>query len=70
MEVAQSTFISSTFWTEDSSAAALKTLEVEKTQLRQIKDVGDGIRIRWDSLAKQYGLSVDTGVWHLLLDFQ
>ena len=43
------------------SAAALKTLEVmEKTQSwRQIKDVGDGIRIRWDSLAKQYGLSVE-----------
>ena len=62
MEVAQSTFISSTFWTERiGSAAALKTLEVmEKTQSwRQIKDVGDGIRIRWDSLAKQYGLSVE-----------
>ena len=71
--LAQSTFISSTFWTERiGPAAALKTLEVmEKTQSwRLITDIGESIRKRWDHLANHFGYLLSIGVWHLLLDFQ
>ena len=61
MEAAQSTFISSTFWTERiGPAAALKTLEVME-QVRSwetITETGLNIRKRWQELADKYGLRI------------
>lgn len=62
MESAQSTFISSTFWTERiGPTAALKTLEVmEKTKSwEQITNTGEGIMRRWHDLAKKYDLKMN-----------
>lgn len=62
MEAAQSTFISSTFWTERiGSAAALKTLEVmEKTRSWEvITQTGLQIRERWQKLATKHSLSIE-----------
>lgn len=63
MEAAQSTFISSTFWTERiGSAAALKTLEVME-RLRsweKITAIGRDITSRWKNLAHKYELSITT----------
>lgn len=62
MEAAQSTFISSTFWTERiGPAAALKTLEVME-RIRpwdQITQTGCDIRRRWQALADQHGLRIE-----------
>lgn len=61
MEAAQSTFISSTFWTERiGPTAALKTLEVmERVQSwNTITRTGLGIRQRWQQLADQHGLEI------------
>lgn len=63
MEAAQSTFISSTFWTERiGPTAALKTLEVmERTKSwEQITQVGLDITAKWKRLAEKYGLSITT----------
>ena len=62
MEAAQSTFISSTFWTERiGPAAALKTLEVMEREKswETITRIGESIRNRWQQLADIYGLAVD-----------
>jgi glutamate-1-semialdehyde 2,1-aminomutase len=63
MEHAQSTFISSTFWTERiGPAAALKTLEVMQ-RLRSwdvITAIGREITQRWQTLAQQHGLKIQT----------
>jgi len=62
MEAAQSTFISSTFWTERiGPTAALKTLEVmERTQSWDtITQTGLEIRQRWQQLADKHGLEID-----------
>jgi len=61
MEAAQSTFISSTFWTERiGPTAALKTLEVmERTKSWvTISKVGLDIRHRWQKLAIKHGLEI------------
>lgn len=62
MEAAQTTFISSTFWTERiGPAAALKTLEVME-RIRSwdiITGIGHEIRARWTELAKRHGLTID-----------
>jgi glutamate-1-semialdehyde 2,1-aminomutase len=62
MEAAQSTFISSTFWTERiGPSAALKTLEVME-RVRSwdtITETGLAIRSRWQSLADKYQLKID-----------
>lgn len=61
MEAAQSSFISSTFWTERiGPAAALKTLEVME-RLRSwevITETGLRIRERWQQLADRHGLAI------------
>lgn len=61
MEAAQSTFISSTFWTDRlGSAAALKTLEVME-RLRsweQITATGRIIMKGWQQLADRHGLTI------------
>jgi glutamate-1-semialdehyde 2,1-aminomutase len=62
MEAAQSTFISSTFWTERiGPAAALKTLEVmERTRSWEtITNTGLQIRENWQRLADKYDLKID-----------
>ena len=61
MEAAQTSFISSTFWTERiGPAAALKTLEVME-RLRSwdtITSIGRVIADRWAALAKSHGLAI------------
>ena len=62
MEAAQSTFISSTFWTERiGPTAALKTLEVmEKVRSWEvITKTGKDIRAGWMQLAEKYSLKID-----------
>jgi glutamate-1-semialdehyde 2,1-aminomutase len=61
MEAAQSTFISSTFWTERiGPTAALKTLEVmgREKPWEQITQTGLNIRDGWQKLADQHGLDI------------
>lgn len=61
MEAAQSTFISSTFWTERiGPAAGLKTLEVmERLQSwGQITQTGKVVAASWNELARKYQLPV------------
>lgn len=62
MEAAQTTFISSTFWTERiGPTAALKTLEVME-RLKSwdaITQTGLNIRQSWQKLADKHGLKID-----------
>jgi len=62
MEAAQSTFISSTFWTERiGPTAGLKTLEVMERvkSWETITRTGLDIRARWQTLADQHGLKIE-----------
>lgn len=66
MEAAQSTFISSTFWTERIGAAAgLKTLEVMERERSWETITARGLDIRkcWQELAAVHGLAID--LWGL-----
>ncbi len=61
MEAAQSTFISSTFWTERiGPTAALKTLEVMERvkSWDTITQIGLQIRQRWHQLADRHGIKI------------
>jgi glutamate-1-semialdehyde 2,1-aminomutase len=61
MEAAQSSFISSTFWTERiGPSAALKTLEVMERvrSWEQITQIGRAIGERWLALAAKHGLKI------------
>ncbi len=61
MEAAQSTFISSTFWTERiGPTAALKTLEVMERvkSWNTITETGLQIRQRWQALADKHDLGI------------
>ncbi len=63
MEAAQSTFISSTFWTERiGPTAALKTLEVMERvkSWEQISRTGLDITAGWRMLAAKHGLAITT----------
>jgi glutamate-1-semialdehyde 2,1-aminomutase len=62
MNSAQSTFISSTFWTERvGPTAALKTLEIMEREKswEQITNTGKSIRETWKYLAKKHELELD-----------
>jgi glutamate-1-semialdehyde 2,1-aminomutase len=62
MQAAQSTFISSTFWTERiGPTAALKTLEVMEREKSWEFITQTGLRIRdgWQKLADKHGLAVN-----------
>lgn len=62
MEAAQTSFISSTFWTERiGSAAALKTLEVMERMRSWEKITNTGLEIRngWQRLADKYELKIN-----------
>jgi glutamate-1-semialdehyde 2,1-aminomutase len=61
MEAAQTSFISSTFWTERiGPTAALKTLEVMERQRswEQITSIGLHLRSRWHELAACHGICI------------
>jgi glutamate-1-semialdehyde 2,1-aminomutase len=61
MEAAQTSFISSTFWTERiGPTAALKTLEVMERERSWERITGTGVAIgeRWLALARRHGLSL------------
>jgi glutamate-1-semialdehyde 2,1-aminomutase len=66
MEAAQTSFISSTFWTERiGPTAALKTLEVME-HLRSwetITATGNKIKLGWQGLAERHGLQIE--LWGL-----
>ena len=61
MESAQSTFISSTFWTErigpTAALTALKVMDRERSW-ETITQTGLNIRQQWQKLAEQYGLDI------------
>ena len=62
MEAAQSTFISSTFWTERiGSAAALKTLEVMEREKswETITATGRDVKEKWQSMADKLELKIE-----------
>lgn len=62
MEAAQTSFISSTFWTERiGSTAALKTLEVMEREKswETITNTGLAIRKQWQDLADKYELKIN-----------
>jgi glutamate-1-semialdehyde 2,1-aminomutase len=62
MEAAQTSFISSTFWTERiGPAAALKTLEVMERvkSYEQITQTGNNIAKGWQNLATKHGLEIN-----------
>ena len=63
MKAAESTFISSTFWTERIGSAAgiatLKVMEREKSW-ESITETGEIITKQWKELAKEYDLSITT----------
>ncbi|MBV2181848.1 MAG: aminotransferase class III-fold pyridoxal phosphate-dependent enzyme [Castellaniella sp.] len=62
MEAAQTTFISSTFWTERiGSVAGLKTLEVMERvkSWETITRIGLQVREQWQALADKHGLKIN-----------
>jgi glutamate-1-semialdehyde 2,1-aminomutase len=72
MEAAQSTFISSTFWTERiGPTAGLKTLEVmERTcAYDQITATGKVIAEKWQQLAAKHGLDIQISGLPALIGF-
>ena len=72
MEAAQSTFISSTFWTERiGPAAALKTLEVMERERswERITEAGRDIDRRWQALARKHDLPIQTSGLPALISF-
>ena len=63
MEAAQTTFISSTFWTERiGPTAGLATLKVmqEMESWTQITNIGIKVTKGWQELARAYGLEIET----------
>ena len=63
MQAAQSTFISSTFWTERiGPSAALKTLDIMEREKswQVITNIGSKITERWQILAQNYDLPIST----------
>ena len=63
MEFAQSTFISSTFWTERiGPTAALKTLDImeKEKSWETITKKGNKVKKKWLQLAKKYNIKIET----------
>lgn len=64
MQAAQTTFISSTFWTERiGPTAALATLQVmqEENATERVHQIGEDVQERWLNLAEQTGLTITVG---------
>jgi glutamate-1-semialdehyde 2,1-aminomutase len=64
MQAAQSTFISSTFWTErigpTAALAALAAMRAENAPHR-VHEIGSGVQGRWQQLAQESGMTISTG---------
>jgi len=63
MEAAQTSFISSTFWTERiGSVAGLTTLEImeKEKSWKQVTEIGSRITTGWERLATNHGISITT----------
>jgi glutamate-1-semialdehyde 2,1-aminomutase len=72
MEEAQSTFISSTFWTERiGPTAAVKTLEVMEREKswEKVTQIGGNIGERWQALARKYELPIEINGLPALIGF-
>jgi len=72
MEAAQTSFISSTFWTERiGPSAALRTLKVMESMQSWdlITETGLGITDRWKALADHHGLRITTSGLPALANF-
>lgn len=72
MEAAQSTFISSTFWTERiGPTAALATLDVmaQEDAPARVHSIGSQVQARWTSDAAAAGVEIDTGGLPALANF-
>ena len=72
MEAGQSTFISSTFWTERiGPTAALKTLEVMERERswEKITQIGNTMGERWKTLAAKHGLNVTISGFPAIISF-
>ena len=72
MQAAQSTFISSTFWTERiGPTAALAALEAmrEEDAPSRVHEIGSVVQDRWHELAASAGLSITTGGLPALASF-
>ena len=72
MEAAQSTFISSTFWTERiGPTAGLKTLEIMEREKSwdQITKTGRQIGKRWQKLAQKHDLPLEISGLPALVNF-
>jgi len=72
MQAAQTTFISSTFWTERiGPTAALAALDVmrEEDAPQRVHDIGSKVQHRWHQAAQDNGLSITTGELPALANF-
>jgi glutamate-1-semialdehyde 2,1-aminomutase len=72
MQAAQSTFISSTFWTERiGPTAALATLKVmkEENAAERVHEIGTEVQANWEKLGAEHGLVVVTGGLPALANF-
>ena len=72
MQAAQTSFISSTFWTErigpTSALATLKVMQEEQAPQR-IHEIGEGIQEQWQQRADQVGLRISVGGLPALANF-
>lgn len=73
MEAAQTSFISSTFWTErigpTAALATLKVMEKERSWER-ITETGKKITAKWQEMGKSYDLPLTTGGLPAITSFQ
>ncbi len=72
MEAAQTSFISSTFWTERiGPTAALATLDVmeKENATQRVHDIGTKVQAAWEQVGTDAGLTVTTGGLPALANF-
>ena len=72
MQAAQTTFISSTFWTERiGPTAALAALEVmrEEDAPQRVHEIGSNVQERWQQLAEANNMTITTGGLPALANF-
>lgn len=72
MQAAQTTFISSTFWTERiGPTAALAAIDAmrEEDAPQRVHEIGSAVQERWTSMADGLGISISTGGLPALASF-
>ncbi len=72
MQAAQTSFISSTFWTERiGPTAALATLEVmeKENATQRVHEIGTQVQQQWEKLGSDAGLTITTGGLPALANF-